>query len=401
MSTRPGIAELAALLVPARADALLSRHPGVKPGEAGALAGVSRAERLAALAGALGGGTDGTGAPGRAIPGEGAPAWPVLPFELVAAAPALALLDGPLVELGSRAARCAAVGLASVLGGEVEVSGRLLPGLPEPAGAALVPIDLTAIAGVASLAIDRAFAGRIAARVAGGAGPGRGAGDLSAAERAVIELAVLGALEALAAETDLERALAPRLALRGGKPVRPLCVELTVTALGTRGRAYLLLPETALRSLRGAPTLPPALGEVPLPAAVQIGEATLDRGGAEELFPGDVLLLDRPAVEGAELRLPGGIHVRGQLVDGGDLRVDEVLGDGGDAAPVLVRVELADVILPLREVARIAPGVVLPLGLDRTGRVTLRIGTRAVAHGVLVELDGAVGVRIAKPTEVP
>ena len=62
--------------------------------------------------------------------------------------------------------------------------------------------------------------------------------------------------------------------------------------------------------------------------------------------------------------------------------------------PVVLDVELASVPVPLRDVARIAPGALLLLGLDRDGRVALRIGERTVAHGELVEVDGAVGVRI-------
>jgi type III secretion protein Q len=427
-----GVAALAAALFPARAAAVLARHPGVDPDESRSLLAAPRAERLAALASALrvdpcvdrgdpptsavrtrvrrpaplepGGG------PGHA--GEPA-AWPVLqtgdvlPFELPAAAPALAQLDASLIELGARAAGCAAQGLSSVLGGEASVTGRLLPGLPEPTGVALVPVELTAIAGIASLAIDRGFAARLAARLAGGpgvegsmaGGPGIGGptGALSAAERTVVELAVLGALDAVAAGTGVEPTLAPRLALRGGVPQRPLCVELTVSAGGTRGRVLLLLPESALRALRGPPCLPPALRDVPVRGTVRIGETSLEARDAEALGPGDVLLLEPAPGETATLRLAGGLAAQGRI-SGDALEVTAVDLQEGEgvarSAPVLLEVELAAVAVPLREVARIAAGVVLPLGLDRSGRVTLRIGGRAVAVGELVEVDGGVGVRV-------
>ncbi len=418
------VAALAAALVPARAAAVLARHPGVDPELSRSLLTAPRADRLAALASALRGvpsaerprvrrpdGPDTGGSPGQA--GE-PPAWPVLlpgdmlPFELSAAAPALVRLDASLLELGARAAGCAAQGLSSVLGGEASVSGRLLPGVPEPAGVALVPVELTAVAGIASLAIDRGFAARLTERVA--AGPGRNgsgsapAGALSAAERTVVELAVLGALDAISAGTGIEQALAPRLAMRGGVPQRPLCVELTVVAGGARGRVFLLLPESALLALRGPPSLPAALEDIPIPGTVRIGEVPLDAGEADALGPGDVLLLDPPAGESATLLLPGGLATRGRIA-GDSLEVTEVDVPGGGHAPgsppVLLEVELAAVAVPLREVARISPGAVLPLGLDRSGRVTLRIGGRAVARGELVDVDGAVGVRVAAMTGEP
>jgi type III secretion protein Q len=404
------VAALAAALVPARAAAVLARHPGVDPEESRSLLSAPRAERLAALASAL------RGEPGvEQGQAEEPAAWPVLrngdaiPFDLPVAAPALAQLDASLLALGARAAGCAAQGLSSVLGGEASVSGRLLPGLPEPAGVALVPVELTAIAGIASLAIDRGFAARLTERVAGGSGvggPGIGGstGALSAAERTVVELAVLGALDAVAAGTGIEPALAPRLALRGGAPHRPLCVELTVSAGGARGRVLLLLPESALSALRGPPCLPPALGDVPIQGTVRVGETSLEARDAEALGPGDVLLLDPPPGENATLHLPGGLAVQGRIA-GDSLEVTEVALPEGEhaagSAPVLLEVELAAVAVPLREVARIAPGVVLALGLDRSGRVTLRIGGRAVARGVLVEVDGAVGVRVGAMTGEP
>lgn len=328
----------------------------------------------------------------------------MLPFDLPSVAPGLTAVDAALLELGARAARCAALGLSSVLGGEASVRGRLLPGIPSPAGSALVPIELTALAGVASLSVECGFAARLAERVAGGAGSGGAAGSLTAAERAVVELAVLGALDALSAEPEIETALAPRLALRGSAPVRPLCVELTVAAAGAQGRALLLLPEAALRAFAREGGVTPALEGVPVPGSVRSGQATLDPAELGALEPGDVLLLDPDESESASLRLPGGLAARGRMA-GGSLEVEEVrLPDSGRAAgttPVLVEVELAIVAVPLRDLARIAPGAVVPLGLDRSGRVTLRIGERAVASGELVEVDGAVGVRIGSLLDGP
>jgi type III secretion protein Q len=423
---------IAAVLVPARAATLLGRHPGVDADGCRSLLTAPRAERLAALASALRGqgarrgarvgapsgassvdrtpaGVSDAPAPLAAEDRAGEPpAWPVLvagdvlPFDLPAVAPALAEVDASLLELGARAARAAALGLSSVLGGQVTVRGRILPGLPEPAGAALVPIQLTALAGIASLAIDCGFAARLAERVAGGAGRGGVAGTIGAAERAVVELAVLGALDALAAETDIEGPLAPRLALRGGAPARPICIEITVAAAGTKGRAFLFLPEAALRALPRGGGVPVPLQEASVRGSIRSGQAALDPRELEALREGDVLLLDVPASGIAALHIPGGLAARGRLA-GDSLEVETVSmpdPDGGaGAAPILLEVELATVAVPLRDLARIAPGAVLPLGLDRSGQVTLRIGDRAVARGELVDVDGAVGVRIASLAE--
>ena len=420
----PPVAALAVSLVPDRATALLGRHRGVDPEASRKLLEAPRADRVAALAEALWSDTRGAPSTGEGSGGQPAvrgssgaarvgardpagepPARPVLleghvlPFDLPSVAPALASVDGALLELGARAARCAALGLSSVLGGEATVRGRLLPGLPETAGTALVPIELTALAGAASLSVECGFAARLADRVAGGTGTVGAAGSLSAAERAVVELAVLGALDALSAEPGIETALAPRLGLRGGVPVRPLCVELTVSVLGAQGRAILTLPEAALRAVSRDFALSPALEGVPVPGSVRSGQAVLDPSEIGALEPGDVLLLDPGGSETTSLHLAGGLEARGRM-SGGSLEVEElrVPGSGpapeAGATPVLLEVELATVAVPLRELARIAPGAVVPLGLDRSGRVTLRIGERAVASGELVEVDGAVGVRI-------
>ena len=418
------VVALATTLVPARAASLLGRHLGIPSGEVSQRISSGRARRLHALEEALrtgpGGGTHirtegGSGEHTRVRgadhppePGEGdaedpPPAWrvlsgsDVLPFDMRTVSAALAEVDGPLRALGERAARSAAAGLASVLGGEASVRGRILPGVPEPGACALVPVELTALAGQATLAVDCGFAARLAQRVAGAAGSFPSATSLTPVERAVVELAVLGALDGIAAETDIESALAPRLGLRGGTPVRPVCVELTIAAAGTKGRALLLIPQEALRALCRPAELPEQLGAVSVAGSLRSGSAALTPSDVDSLRPGDVVILDAPPGEAAALQLPGGLRARGRL-DGDSLEVEVVeLAHPGIAAgdlPVVLDVELASVAVPLRDVARIAPGAVLLLGLDRNGHVTLRIGERALARGELVEVEGAVGVRI-------
>jgi flagellar motor switch/type III secretory pathway protein FliN len=402
---------------------MLDRHLGIGPPEIRAQLSATRCDRLRQLALALGstpssertGGEPGSveqtavreaDPPGRLGAGEPeAPptAWrvlsgtDVLPFELRTVSPGLAEVGGALRLLGERVARSAAIGLASVVGGEVSVRGRLLPGVPEPGASALVPLELTALAGQASLLVDCGFACRLAERVAGATPRTPVATSISPAARAVVELAVLGALDGLAAETDVETALAPRLGIREGAPARPLCVELTIAAAGTEGRALLVLPGDALRALSRTVELPGHLAEVAVPGSLRSGSACLPPSELASFREGDVLVLDTAPGEQATLRLRGGLSATGRL-DGDSLEVTEVALDRDELEaedlPVVLDVELASVPVPLRDVARIAPGALLLLGLERDGRVALRIGERTVAHGELVEVDGVVGVRI-------
>ncbi len=75
--------------------------------------------------------------------------------------------------------------------------------------------------------------------------------------------------------------------------------------------------------------------------------------------------------------------------------------DVAAAIPVLLEVELARVMLPLAELARLEPGAVLPLAIDRRGLVTLRLGEREIARGELVDVEGTVGVRILSVGDAP
>jgi type III secretion protein Q len=148
-----------------------------------------------------------------------------------------------------------------------------------------------------------------------------------------------------------------------------------------------------VRALGGAPAAGPALA-APVVASVRTGGVPLAPEELDLLSPGDVILIDPPGEAPDALVLPGGARLSGRLADGA-LHVEEVLVNERNAAlPVRLEVELARVEVTLAEIARLAPGVALPLGLDRRGLVTLRVGDRAVARGELVDVDGAIGVRI-------
>ncbi len=68
--------------------------------------------------------------------------------------------------------------------------------------------------------------------------------------------------------------------------------------------------------------------------------------------------------------------------------------------------DLAQLSLHLRlrtlgDLARLEPGGALALGVAKDGAVVLRAGERCVARGQLVDIDGALGVRVAQIGERP
>jgi type III secretion protein Q len=267
-----------------------------------------------------------------------------------------------------------------------------------------VPIELSALPADAVLAVDCGLAARLAERLAGGPGARLPASVPTHAERAVLDLLVLAALDGIGTVPEIGAALAPRLGSRPARVARPVAVELEISAGGIDGRATLILPARAVAATRGVPELPAGLDEVTLPASLRSGtSATLpaDVAGAR---PGDVVPLDPPPGDVAVVALPGGTRIRGRLGEEG-LAVEEVemarIGGAGAELPVCLEVDLGSVAIPLRELARLERGGVLPLPLDRRGLVTLRLGERALARGELVDLDGEVGVRIVDVEAAP
>jgi type III secretion protein Q len=62
--------------------------------------------------------------------------------------------------------------------------------------------------------------------------------------------------------------------------------------------------------------------------------------------------------------------------------------------PIALSVEIAQARVALRDLGGLEPGGILPLNVGRDGRVTLRVGDLPVGRGELVEVDGALAVRI-------
>jgi type III secretion system YscQ/HrcQ family protein len=319
----------------------------------------------------------------------------MLPFDLPTVTRGFAELAPHARAVGVRAAARAAAGLAAGLGLDVRIEGRALPGsAPQGRGCVRLLFDLAALPATAALDLEASFAARLVDRLAGGPGSPPGASRLTPVELTAVELLALLALESFAREEDLEAALAPRLVRGGDPPERALVVGLRLVVGPETGRGWLHLPAAALRALRGKPEIPEAVGAVTVTCSLRSGFARAAPAELEELGRGDVLLLDEAPGSGGWLVPPGGPRLPGRVAEE-SFRLEE-----GDMDPissgalVTLEVEIARVPLTLADLARLQPGATLPLPVGRSGFVQLRVGDRAVGRGELVDVEGAVGVRI-------
>lgn len=233
-----------------------------------------------------------------------------------------------------------------------------------------------------------------------------------------------GALAALAVEvarrvSDVPIALEPATTAPAA-----LRVEATVRVERQAYTAYALLGGDA--DVTRAPDLTglAALGEVPLTIPLVVGASLVARADLDRLVPGAALLPSDAWVDArgygrgvlvaatgargvwvelppdgrivlgdATAELPFDAHGSGETMpDPTD--VNETLTDAALDAPVVVRVELGVVSLSARRWAELKPGDVLETGQPLGEAVLLRIAGRAVARGELVDVDGAVGVRV-------
>jgi type III secretion protein Q len=318
-----------------------------------------------------------------------------LPFDLPALSRGFADLSPGARAAGAEAAAAAGRSLSSLLGREVRIEARPVPGAAVAhAPAARVALDLPALPAQAALEVEPALVVRLVDVLAGGPGTAEGATALTPLEAAALELFALAALDGACSVAAIEDALSPRLARGAPDAPSALAIELRVTAGDVAGRGRLLVPAAAVRALRGpAEEGAPGLA-LPIVASLRGGSAALLPGELDALAPGDVVVFDPPADGLEDLVLPGGLRARGARKEG-TFRVEETtMTDRHAQLPVTLEVELARVEIPLADLARLEPGSAFPLPVDRRGLVTLRSGERAVARGELVDLDGAVGVRI-------
>jgi type III secretion protein Q len=322
-----------------------------------------------------------------------------LPFELPAVSRGFAALTQQARAEGRRLADAVADALGALLGAPMRIDARPAPG---PAAGlapiARVPIALCGVSATAAIDVDASLLAKTLEHLGAGGAAAPAALRPSALERSLLALLALAAIDAAGA--PVRDRLVPRLACEGEAPADSLLVVLDLAVGGLRGRGALLVPPAALRALEGdggvSPrTLGPASAALRLPASFRRGAISLTWEELAALTPGDVLLLDggtpRP-----ELVFPGGLTLCG-TERGEALHVEEIRMTEAQASyPLTLAVELGRVTLTLGELARIAPGAALPLDLRKDGTVVLRAGERAIARGQLIEIDGALGVRVAE-----
>jgi type III secretion protein Q len=321
-----------------------------------------------------------------------------LPFELPSLSRGFAELTPGARALGHRACAEAAHALSALTGAAVTVSGRAMPGVPTPAaGVGRLRVDLSALPGIAVLEVDASLAVALLDRLCGGPGAPSPASSFTPLERAAVELATLSVLSAIGSLAEVEERLAPRLARQVGEPIGGLGIELAV-GLGAgsgAGRVRLVLPHAAVKALGEACAEDGPADTLALELSLRGGSAPLLPEEVETLATGDVVLLDPPPPGRLSAVAPGGLRVVGTESENA-LLVEEVrMPDVSSSEwPIAVDVELARVPITLGELARLAPGAVLSLPIDRRGLVALKVGDRTVARGQLVDVEGGLGVRI-------
>jgi type III secretion protein Q len=340
-----------------------------------------------------------------------------------------------IARLGHETLQILCEALGREIGTPVRASGQLVDAVVTPATGlvhtgAFVLLDLSRVGGCAVLELDLPVLFAAQERFAGSHPRPSPVTRLTRLEEATFAFLIMSGLAALRARSEMHRRLAPRFAgvtlnraealgrLEGRKP--HLGVELSLSVGEVSGGGRLVLPsvifESACKDLpvERDTTLAPEILAASIGARCFLGCTRLPRSSLGVLSVGDVVVF-----EGA---LHGGEHLcgRGRLVTRGF----ELMGDftpegfsltralrralslesnmatvteqsgGMPPLPVDVEIELTRLMLPLSELAALKPGHLLPLRINASEPVLLRVGDRAVARAELVEIDGEVGARI-------
>lgn len=231
----------------------------------------------------------------------------------------------------------------------------------------------------------------------------------SPVERALVAAAVADAL--VRAGVAATVGLAPPVA-SGPAPV----VFLAVEAAGEDGGAELavLVPGCPPAPARSLATLWSRAARLPaVPVVVELARgaiAAAARARLDRLAAGDVVLVGRSAprlllgrgwVRGALDLEAGELTVLSTYQRAADVSTSERTPDPtlADDLAIPLTVVAGEVAVSARALLELAPGAVLSLGRPLGGAVELRAGARAIARGELVELDGALGVRVTEVHE--
>jgi len=323
------------------------------------------------------------------------------------------LLGALGARLGLRGAQVRALPGAVALTGAIDVGftavrverARVLEGealharLADPS-AGVARIRLGAIDGF--VVVPGGVARRLAQAVLGGPEELLAPRPLTVAERAVLAAAVAAVLDAAEVDAEVEGADL------GGPQIPAIMGDSAVVVeVATEGRvvgaAAIVLPMTvSIAPTRLAtPAALPAWAYAEIGVSVVVARAALDADSLGGLRERDVLVVQPVGRRGdVDLRVARG-RFRGAIATGSGrvtvlgtyerMTMDETLADD---AMLDVAVAIGDLRMSMRALLELGPGQVLELGKPVGTSVELRLGSRVVARGELVDVDGEVGVRV-------
>ncbi|MDQ3263336.1 MAG: FliM/FliN family flagellar motor switch protein [Myxococcota bacterium] len=321
------------------------------------------------------------------------------------------------------------------IGAPVTLRARLLDGTFSPR-ASLAPLsgyavfELSAANATAVLDLELPFLVAMLGRVAGAPGRIGPATTFTRIEEAAFGLVTLAGLTAVRRADAFERQFAPRLTAlthdraevlsRIDETLAYVALEVGITLADQSGVGRLLLPARTLQILSETfPSLPTPVPELPatvsrarIPAQVCAGTCALRADELRALQPGDVVLLGDLRVTAGQVH--GAARVATALFDlSGELSPAGFVTQRGTPRafpqeppmsvnpaepfpplPLEVEVELTRLRLSVSELANLRAGSLVPLHINSSEPVVLRVGDRAVARAELVEIEGEVGARI-------
>lgn len=349
----------------------------------------------------------------------------------------VALQTRPQVtRLAQGAVRTSQDALSRELGCPVQVDARLTEAVVMPTiglahSAAFALVELSATGGTAVLELDSSVLLAVLDRLSGTTTKLAPVLELTRLEEASFAFVALSVLSALRGDKALQGLLGPRLTgvtvsraealTRLDVRQRHVGVELNVTVGQTAAGGRLLLPAKSLElaltrlPMERALTIAPEVLAARLSMHARLGCSSLSNEALASLGTGDVILFSgvrwsggRPCGPGRLLRrgfecagefTPGAfslsrVHGRGFPQESDMVTAVESRSEGLPPLPVEVEIELSRVMLPLSELAALKPGALLPLRINPSEPVLLRVGDRAVARAELVDIEGEVGARI-------